>query len=32
MRYAIRPLDASAWAAFDQLAERSNGILTAAGA
>jgi hypothetical protein len=26
MRYAIRPLDASTWAAFAELAERNNGI------
>jgi hypothetical protein len=27
MRYAIRPLDASTWAAFAELAERNNGFL-----
>jgi len=26
MRYTIRPLDASTWAAFAELAERNNGV------
>ena len=26
MRYTIRPLDASTWAAFAELVERNNGI------